>query len=302
MKLSHLLNLAVLQCTVLYSLLPAADPPAQQKPLVQAQLLTDTDRVVPGGRIRLGLLFKIAEGCHIYWQNPGDAGLAPEIQWKLPDGFLAGPVFWPAPERLEEPGGLVVNSYTDEVLLFSLVQAPAQLAKSTVKFGAEANWLVCKKICVQERIDAGIELPVGKEPAGESPSSEVFEKYSARVPRPAGEVGEFRSEARWAGGDESQGGVRTGVVVLEAAEQDHTFLGSQDGLQWFAYPSEHLVCEDYHLDAANSGPERLVLHLLVRKYDDGSPWPAIWGGVLKGRMVLAEADTVDYAVSLEFTR
>ncbi|MFH1069686.1 MAG: protein-disulfide reductase DsbD domain-containing protein [Candidatus Glassbacteria bacterium] len=280
--------------------LPAAGLALEQKPLVEVKLLADTDRVVPGGKFRLGLLFRIAEGCHIYWKNPGDAGLAPEIEWKLPEGFVAGPLFWPVPERLEEPGGLFVNSYMNEVLLFSWVQAPPRLAGSTVTVGSQAGWLVCKKVCVQERTVVSVDLPVGSAAAG-SESTNIFESYSGRIPKPADQVEDFSSETRWAGGI-SRSGARTGVVVLDADKAGTSFVGGPGELVWFAEPSEHLVCEDYHLDAANSGPERVVLHLRVRKFDDGSTWPAVWGGVLKGRLVRAAADTVNYAVSLKFTR
>ena len=38
-------------------------------------------------------------GWHVYWRNPGDAGLPTEIAWTLPPGFTAGEIAWPTPER-----------------------------------------------------------------------------------------------------------------------------------------------------------------------------------------------------------
>ncbi len=40
---------------------------------------------------------------HVYWRNPGDSGLPPEVAWTLPAGFSAGPLQWPAPSRIPWP-------------------------------------------------------------------------------------------------------------------------------------------------------------------------------------------------------
>lgn len=40
---------------------------------------------VQDGRVKARL--KMDEGWHVYWQNPDDSGIPPEITWKIPDGF-----------------------------------------------------------------------------------------------------------------------------------------------------------------------------------------------------------------------
>ncbi|MDG2051795.1 MAG: protein-disulfide reductase DsbD family protein, partial [Myxococcota bacterium] len=42
-----------------------------------AELLVDAATVAPGARVRIGVLFELQPGWHIYWQNPGDSGAAP---------------------------------------------------------------------------------------------------------------------------------------------------------------------------------------------------------------------------------
>jgi thiol:disulfide interchange protein DsbD len=63
----------------------------------------------------VGLYFKLEPGWHIYWKNPGDAGLPPRIQWTLPAGITAGPLLFPAPKRLAL-GPLMDYGYEGEVL------------------------------------------------------------------------------------------------------------------------------------------------------------------------------------------
>lgn len=271
-----------------------------KKALVEVELLADKDRLVPGEKFRLGLLFKISPGSHIYWMNPGDAGLAPEIEWKLPEGFRAGPVFWPAPIRMEEPGGLLVNVYTEEVMLFSWVQPPERIGDSSVTLKVSASWLVCRKICIQESAEATLELKAGSGPAGASPDEDIFSRYVARVPRPASDFSALRSEARWVPGTQQHPAARTGVIVLESTAGESIWLTGERDFYWFGYPSENLTSGEIHYDKVHSNARRQVLHLRVRKLEGASTWPAKWGGVLTARLVEAGADTVNYAVSLDF--
>ena len=41
------------------------------------------------------LYFKLEPGWHVYWQNAGDSGEPPRIQWTLPAGVTAGPISFP---------------------------------------------------------------------------------------------------------------------------------------------------------------------------------------------------------------
>ena len=64
-------------------------------------------------------------GWHTYWQNPGDAGVPPELDLDLPPGATAGPIVWPTPQRVPE-GSLMTYSYTDNVLLpVTITPSPA---------------------------------------------------------------------------------------------------------------------------------------------------------------------------------
>ena len=81
-----------------------------------ASLVSDTDAVAPGTPFRVGLRLRLAPGWHTYWQNPGDAGVPPELELDLPPGATAGPIVWPTPQRVAE-GALMTYAYTGDVLL-----------------------------------------------------------------------------------------------------------------------------------------------------------------------------------------
>ena len=47
-----------------------------------------------GKEFIVGLKFKLTPGWHIYWKNPGDSGLPPEINWNLPEGIEFKEILW----------------------------------------------------------------------------------------------------------------------------------------------------------------------------------------------------------------
>jgi thiol:disulfide interchange protein/DsbC/DsbD-like thiol-disulfide interchange protein len=150
--------------------------------LIEAKLLADTATVVPGRPFTAGLLMKMAPGWHTYWQFPGDAGIPTEIKWNLPPGWKAGPIQWPIPLKLTEPGDIQIYGYHDEVLLMTQLTPPGQIGEKSVKLAGTANWLVCEKICIPGGAPVGLDLAVGAQttPA----NAELFAKYRAQLPRP----------------------------------------------------------------------------------------------------------------------
>src|SRR5205814_1937577 len=112
----------------------------QGRELVKAELLADTNAMVPGKTFTAGLLLKMAPGWHTYWQAPGDAGLPTEVKWKLPAGWRTiGGLQWPIPLKTNDPGDIQTYGYQDEVLLMQQLQAPDAIGDSVVRLEAEAN-------------------------------------------------------------------------------------------------------------------------------------------------------------------
>ncbi len=159
----------------------AGESPPVSTARTTATLVTDTDHVAPGTAFRAALRLKMAPGWHTYWKNPGDAGVPAELNLALPAGATAGPIAWPAPDRLME-GPIATYAYTGELLLPVRVTPSPDAGSMTLK--AEANWLVCKEICIPEEGKFQIDLPAGT-PAP-SAQAALFAAADSRTPRETG--------------------------------------------------------------------------------------------------------------------
>lgn len=142
--------------------------------LVNASLVADTAAIEPGKPLRVGLRLVMEPGWHTYWKDPGDSGLATTIAWKLPKGFSAGDIGWPAPLQVIEPGDIKANAYVGETLLTTVITPPKKIAGKQVTIKARVDWLVCEKICLPGGAEVELTLPVGTAaPAHQA----LFEKY-----------------------------------------------------------------------------------------------------------------------------
>jgi thiol:disulfide interchange protein len=151
------------------------------KELVKAELLADTNAVVPGKPFTVGLLLRMAPHWHTYWKFPGDAGLPTELKWKLPQGWKAGEIQWPIPLKTIDPGDIQTYGYQDEVLLMQEITPPASIGDSTVQMSADANWLVCEKICIPGSATLQLELPRSATSAPDN--TEMFARFRRLLPQ-----------------------------------------------------------------------------------------------------------------------
>jgi thiol:disulfide interchange protein len=153
----------------------------QGKELVKAELLADTSAIVPGKPFTVGLLLRMAPHWHTYWAFSGDAGLPTELKWKLPSGWKIGEIQWPTPLKTIDPGDIETYGYENEVLLMQEITPPQKLDNSTIKLSAEANWLVCEKICIPGSATPQLELPVST--TSQPANSELFARYQHLLPQ-----------------------------------------------------------------------------------------------------------------------
>jgi thiol:disulfide interchange protein DsbD len=101
------------------------------------------------GQTWLGVHYRIADGWHIYWENPGQSGLATSATLSGVDA--RGPIF-PGPERFVLPGGIVNNGYDHDATLLFRVRDGTRVHVST-------RWLVCREECVpgSAELDASLD-------------------------------------------------------------------------------------------------------------------------------------------------
>jgi thiol:disulfide interchange protein DsbD len=158
-----------------------ADASVVVTPHLRAELVSEAGQVEAGRPFWVALRLTLQPGWHTYWRNPGDSGEAPQIRWHLPQGFSAGEIQWPPPERL--PVGPLMNyGNSGEAWLPVRITPPARLDTATVSLRAEARWLVCKEECIPERGEFVLTLPVGV--SASSSLAPVFAALRERLPKP----------------------------------------------------------------------------------------------------------------------
>ncbi len=132
---------------------------AAEESHVRARLVADADRLQAGGSFHLGVLLEPEPGWHVYWRNPGEAGLATDLVFDLPDGFSAGELQWPTPVEFEQPGGIIGYGYEEPVVLAAAVTTPESVG-APVPVTVTASWLACKDVCVLGSAKLEAELPL----------------------------------------------------------------------------------------------------------------------------------------------
>lgn len=161
--------------------------------LVEARLIADSETIVPGRPVTLGLHLKMAPGWHTYWEYSGDAGLPTLLELELPDGFRATKVQWPLPERFSEEGGIDTYGYKGEVLLLVRLFPPAKLDLGEVEVSGRAEWLVCEKTCLPGQARLSLKLAVADQL--KPVNAGLFQRFQQQLPRSLRAAGGI--EAKW---------------------------------------------------------------------------------------------------------
>lgn len=176
---------------------PDAEEPARPR------LISETTGLVPGARHTIALTFDIDPGWHTYWPGQNDTGQPIEFALELPPGFESAPPAWPAPRRYELPGDILDHGYEKEeatILISVFVPADAEPGE-TVRFAADAEWLVCREACIPGWGSVELTLPIlepGVAPAP-GPDADRIAAARRRLPVPFPEQPTDVS-MRWRGG------------------------------------------------------------------------------------------------------
>lgn len=180
-----LLALAISACLPASAQLPSTN-------IIRVTLLGEQDSIAPGQQFWVGVQFRMDQGWHIYWINPGDSGEPPRVQWRLPAGFQAGELRWPHPERLVTKYSTDYG-YAGQMLLLASIRPPAGLAPGgTAELAGTVKWVVCREVCIPGKTEVALSLPV-KRVATPQPS-QAFDQARKRIPQPA--PAQWRARAR----------------------------------------------------------------------------------------------------------
>ena len=154
------------------------------EPRVEARLLVHPDDALRR-RVRVGVLFDLDPGWHLYWRNPGDSGLPTELRWRG-EGVKFAPVAWPAPSAFQEADGELTTYGYDERVLLATEAALSETSERVVH--VEAEVLACRTECIPASFSLHRALgPVGNGSAPET--RRIFERFARSVPRPPAAAG-----------------------------------------------------------------------------------------------------------------
>ncbi len=176
----------LLLCVLLLSPCVGAVAAPVQVDNVEAELIAESQSFKSGAYDNwVALRLRPDPGWHVYWQNPGDSGIATSLKWTLPAGVSAGPIEWPYPHR-ETLGELTNYGYSEETL--HLVPVHVKSGMDHVELAAKAAWLVCKDICIPGEAELRLSMPVsGDAPEADGAWKAAFEKARSLLPRAAPE-------------------------------------------------------------------------------------------------------------------
>lgn len=149
-------------------------------PKAVPSLIADTTAVAPNTPFTVGIRFVLADRWHLYWRFPGDSGAAPQVEWELPEGFVAGPIQWPLPHSLKSEGDLFTNVYEGEVLLPVEIKPPTKLQAGPFLFKAKLKWYVCSETCLPGSAEVTLNIPAG---APQPANTSLFELWRNRLPK-----------------------------------------------------------------------------------------------------------------------
>lgn len=163
---------------------------------IKAELIQEEQTVQPGRPFVIALRLAMDEGWHVYWKNPGDAGLPLKVEWKLPPGMQAGPLKWPFPEKfnLED---LVGFGYEKEVVLLAELSPAITLTPgSTLPLEAHITWLVCSSnTCQPGSATVKLTLQIdSKNPDLNEKAIALFKETRAKLPASHVSVKTIRKE------------------------------------------------------------------------------------------------------------
>ncbi|MDX2127964.1 MAG: protein-disulfide reductase DsbD family protein [Chloroherpetonaceae bacterium] len=164
--------------------IPVQSQMMKGKPLVTSELLLSSNDFSKPQRIAIH--FKIEDGWHLYWKNPGDAGIPIEADWKLPEGFQVSHFEFPSPHKFVE-AGIVAYGYEKEVLLFATL-TPPNPSKSLNEISVSLSWLVCKENCIPGDSTLNF-IPTSLTAETLRKNKDLISKFESYLPLPFSESG-----------------------------------------------------------------------------------------------------------------
>ncbi|MEO7993905.1 MAG: protein-disulfide reductase DsbD domain-containing protein, partial [bacterium] len=213
--------------------LPAMAAPVSNEH-VTASLLAEPSAIAAGQPFTVGVVFDLEPHWHLYWLNPGDSGLQPDLNWALPDGFTATEPDYPAPVRIDIEG-LTSYGHEGRMVLLTTITPPATLTVgSTATFKLAADYLVCSEVCIPGTVNLELSLPVAESPVVDNANSMVFTDARAVLPV----TSDAWTVSAWRQDDTIQLQVNPTEVSTGTVLKNLRFFAAEDGVITYSAPQK----------------------------------------------------------------
>jgi thiol:disulfide interchange protein/DsbC/DsbD-like thiol-disulfide interchange protein len=131
---------------------------------VTIEMLSEENSIQLGCPFWIALRFTIENHWHIYWKNPGDAGMPILIKWDLPKGFEITTIEWPSPQQFIADSFVGFGYERESILLVQITPSSEVDSLSKIKIGANLRWVACSEEgCLPGNKEVSISLPLVKD-------------------------------------------------------------------------------------------------------------------------------------------
>lgn len=160
------------------------DRTGENQPHVKVEMIQEEETIAPGRPFWVAIHLTIEPEWHVYWKNPGDAGVPVKVEWALPPGFTASPLEWPFPEKFSFED-LTGFGYENEVTLLAQLTPPKELQEDIAHpLKAKISWLVCSPTSCQPG-EKTLEIPLtvsGAASKANALSTSLFAQAKEKIP------------------------------------------------------------------------------------------------------------------------
>ena len=117
----------------------------------------------PGDTVPIALRIEVLEEWYTYAEDPGDAGMPPNIRFHAPEGVEIGEWQFPPHETFTDSVGTYYG-YKEEVVLLNEITMPSDVPDD-VHFQGVFNvvWMICKDACLPFQDRVTLTLPRASE-------------------------------------------------------------------------------------------------------------------------------------------
>lgn len=180
-RLLTLCLLLLLGLANVHAQVPSGETPTLTTDTVHSRVIASHHTITPGQAFKLAWNVKLDANWHIYWRNPGDSGIAPQLSI-TDDRFAIGATDWPTPKVISIPP-ITNYGYETAVTFITEVRAPDKLKAGPLNLPLKLDYLYCHEVCLPGTVSTTLPLMVGAAAVANPPFGALEEQAKAKAPR-----------------------------------------------------------------------------------------------------------------------